>query len=151
MKSSGCLVAVLIMCLSSISWAASDRSVSISSSSLQLQEKQGDIRFEGNVEVRMSDIVLNCDLLTIRSDTAEPSKILSGKASGNVVLTKGADRVEATEADFDLEKGQVVLSGVPRLSREETIIEAEKIIYSIEEGTASFQGPVRALFKSPGE
>ena len=125
--------------------------MSISSSSLQLQERQGDIRFEGNVEGRMSDIVLNCDLLTVRTDTADPSKILSGKATGNIVLTKGADRVEATEADFDLEKGQVVLSGVPRLTREDTTIEAERIIYSIDDGTASFKGPVRALFKSPGE
>ena len=125
--------------------------MSISSSSLLLQERQGDIRFEGNVEVRMSDIVLTCDLLTVRSDTADPSKILSGKATGNIVLTKGVDRVEATEAVFDLEKGQVVLSGVPRLTREDTTIEAERIIYSIDDGTASFQGPVRALFKSPGE
>lgn len=142
-------VVFLIMCLSSAAWAAPEDEVTIRSNTLQIQEKKGDIRFEGEVEVRMELIVLNCDLLTVHADEADPSKILSGKASGNVVMTRGSDRVEAREAVFDLEAGKVELTGVPRLTREETTIEAEKIIYSIEEGTASFQGPVRAIFKGP--
>jgi len=144
-------IAVLVICLATAAWAASDKGVTIRSDSLQMQEKTGDIRFEGEVEVRMDEIVLTCDLLTVHADEEDPSKILSGEAFGNVVMTRGSDRVEAQEAVFDLEAGDVQLTGVPRLTRGETTIEAEKIIYSIDEGTVSFSGPVRALFKTLGD
>ena len=143
------VVILLVICFASAAWAAPDKGVTIRSNSLQIQEKKGDIRFEGDVEVRMDMIVLSCDLLTVHADDADPSRIVSGMATGNVIMTRGSDRVEAREAMFDLEAGKVELTGVPRLTREETTIQAEKIVYSIEEGTASFQGPVRALFKAP--
>ena len=143
--------AVVITLLTTAAWAASDNGVTVNSDSLQIQEKTGDIRFEGKVEVRIADVVLSCDFLTVHADEADTSRVVSGKASGNVVLTRGTDRVEAQEAVFDLEAGDVQLTGVPRLTREETTIEAEKIIYSIAEGTVSFSGPVRALFKTLGD
>ena len=151
MRSPGYTAAVLIMCLATSAWAASDKGVTVRSNSLQIQEKTGEIRFKGEVEVRMDEVVLGCDLLTVYTDDADPSQILSGEASGNVVMTRGQDRVEAQKAVFDLEAKSVQFTGVPRLTREETTIEAEKIVYSIEEGTASFSGPVRALFKTPGD
>jgi len=149
-RSLGFTVAVLIVCLSTVAWAASD-DVTVRSNSLQIQEKTGDIRFEGEVEARMAEVVLKCDFLTVHTDEADTSRILSGEASGNVVMIRGTDRVEAQEAVFDLDAGNVELTGAPRLIREETTIEAEKIIYSIEDGTALFFGPVRAFFKGRGD
>lgn len=151
MRSLGYMAAVLIMCLATAGWAASDKGVTVRSNSLQINEKTGDIRFEGEVEVRMAEVVLRCDLLIVHADDADPSKIFSGEASGNVVMIRGNDRVEAQEAVFDLKAGNVELTGAPRLIREEATIEAEKILYSIEKGTAFFSGPVRALFKVPGD
>ncbi len=143
---------VLIICLSlaTAAWAAVDKDVTVRSNSLQIQEKTGDIRFEGEVEVRMADVVLICDLLTVYADEVDPSRILSGEASGNVVMTRGNDKVESQQAVFDLDAGNVEFIGAPRLTREGTTIEAEKIVYSVEEGTASFSGPVKALFKALG-
>lgn len=143
--------AILIMCLTTAAWAAPGQSVIVRSNSLQIQEKTGDIRFEGKVEVRMAEVVLSCDLLTVHTDEADNSKILSGEAFGNVVMTRGADRVEAQAAVFDLEAGNLEFTGAPRLTREETRIEAEKIVYTVEEGIASFFGPVKALFKTTGD
>ncbi|MCJ7500192.1 hypothetical protein MUP29_08040 [bacterium] len=147
----GYTVAVLIMCLAAGAWAASANGVTVRSNSLQIQEKTGDILFEGEVEVRMAEMVLTCDLLNVKADAADPSKILSGEASGSVVMTRGKDMAESQKAVFDLETGNLELTGLPRLTREETTIEAEKIVYSIAKGTASFSGPVRAFFKAPGD
>jgi len=141
----------MIICLAGAAWAAPDKGVTVRSNSLQVQEKTGDIRFEGEVEVHLDDMIMSCDLLTVHADSTDSSKILSGEASGNVVVTKGLDRVEAQLGVFDLKGGSVVLTGTPRLTRDDTTIEAEKIVYSIEDGTASFSGPVRALFKVPGD
>lgn len=151
MKSMAWGTAVLTLCLSVTAWAAPDKSVTIHSESLKIQERTGDISFEGDVEARMADVVLYCDLLTVQADKVDPSRILSGKASGNVALIKGSERVEASHAVFDLEKGQVVLTGGPRMTREGITIEAQQIIFSIDAGTASFMGTVRALFKAPGD
>lgn len=151
MRSPGYTAAVLIMCLTTAAWAAPDKGVTVRSNSLQIQEKTGDIRFEGEVEVRMAEVVLTCDILTVHADETDASQILSGETSGNVVMTRGNDRIEAREAVFDLEAGKVELTGTPRLTRGETTIEGEKIVYWIKEGTASFSGPVRALFKAPGD
>jgi len=141
----------LIMCAATAGLAASDNGVTVRSNSLQINEITGDIRFEGAVEVRMALAVLNCDLLVVHADSMDSSKILSGEAFGNVVMTRGTDRLEAQEAVFDLEAGNAQFTGAPRLTREETTIEAEKIVYSIEDGTASFVGSVRAIFKAPGD
>jgi len=144
-------VGVWAMCLAVPAWAAPETGVTIHSNTLQIQEKKGDIRFEGEVEVHMEGIVMSCDLLTVHADSADPSRILSGEATGNVILTKGSDTVQAREAVFNLEAGKVELTGSPRLTREETTIEAERIVYSIDEGKASFAGPVRALFKTSAD
>ena len=145
------MAAFIMVFFTVTAWAASDKSVTVNSTSLQFEEKTGDIRFEGDVEVRMDEFVLSCDLLVVQADEIDPSRILSGRASGNVVLTRGNDRVQAEEAVFDLKIGKVELTGGPQLIREESTIKAEKIVYSIEEGSASFEGPVRALFKAAGD
>ena len=145
------MAAVLSMCLATAAWAAPDKDVTVHSDSLRIQERTGDIRFEGNVEVWMEGVVLSCDLLTVQTDSADSSKVMSGQAAGNVVLVRGTDRVESQEAVFDLEAGNIELTGAPRMIREETTIEAERIVYSVEKGLASFFGPVRALFKATGD
>ncbi len=94
---------------------------------------------------------MGCDSLKVQTDEADPSRILRGEASGNIVLTRGGDRIEAGKAVFNLKSGTVELTGVPRLMREKTTIEAERIVYSLNEGTASFIGPVKALFGVEGD
>lgn len=155
MKISGSATAPLLigmlMLLTSQAWAGPDDGVAISSDRLQIQERTNTIRFEGTVEVVLPDGQLSCDLLIVRADESNPSRIKSGEATGNVILTRGSDRVEAQKALFDLEGGNVELTGSPRLIREETTIQAETIIYSMDQGTASFSGPVKATFRKSGD
>jgi lipopolysaccharide export system protein LptA len=152
--SGSAILALLIgvfMMLTSPAWAVQDDGIAISSDRLQIQEGTNTIRFEGSVEVVLPEGLLSCDLLIVRADVSNPSRIKSGEATGNVVLTRGSDRVEAQKALFDLEAGNVELTGSPRLIREETTIQAETIIYSMDQGTATFSGPVKAIFRKSGD
>ncbi len=142
------LIVLLIAGLAAAGLTAAEEGVTVRSDSLQIQEKTGNIRFQGGVEVRMGEMMLSCDLLVVHTDEADPSRIMSGEGSGNIVMIRGSDRVESQEAAFDLEAGIVELSGGPRLIREKTTIQADRIIYSLDKGTVSFHGPVRALFKA---
>lgn len=145
------LIAGLALCVALAAWVHADENVTIRSDSLEMKEDTGEIRFAGGVEVRLAEAFFTCDLLTVKTGENNPAGIRSGTASGSIVLVRGADRVEAQKATFDLGAGKVELTGAPRLVREDTVIEAEKIVYTLEKGTASFEGPVRALFKAPEE
>jgi len=144
-------IGAVVLCLAAAGSAAADTDITIQSKTLEIQEKSGAISFEGGVEVLMGEITLTCDLLTVHAGSADPTAIVSGEATGNVVMKRGTETVQAQMAVFDLEAGNVELTGSPRLTREDTAIEAVRIIYSIEEGKASFVGPVRAIFKTSAE
>jgi hypothetical protein len=44
-----CATAVMIICLGTAAWAASDKDVTVNSDSLQIQDKTGDIQFPKRV------------------------------------------------------------------------------------------------------
>lgn len=152
MKRTIVLLLVLFM-LGTTGWAKSERGeeVRIFSDSLRIVDQTGIIRFEGNVRVEMTEATLVCERLTVRTSEGDPSRVLSGAAVGNVVLERGQERVEAGEANIDVEKGTVELTGSPSLIKGRTIIQANRIVYMLDEGTAAFEGPVKAVFLPEGE
>jgi len=152
LKSQGSAAAALLIGIflsASTVLAVPETGVTVNSDSLQIQETTGSIRFEGHVRANLTDGVLNCDVLIVQVEGKDSSRIRSGEATGNVVLTRGGDRVEAQKAFFDLEAGKVKLTGVPRLIRKNSTIQAETIIYSMDQGAVSFSGSVKALFDRP--
>ncbi|UCG39170.1 MAG: hypothetical protein JSV00_02745 [bacterium] len=141
----------LLLALSTALAGPQAEQISILSETLIMQDRTGDVIFEGKVRVSLPDADVSCDRLTVRTSREDLSRVLSGTATGHVVLTREMDRVEADEAHFDLIENTVELTGSPRLSREGTSVEAERIIYRLEKGTATFFGPVRAVFVTPGQ
>ena len=129
-------------------WSAGE-AVQISSDNLRIEERSGTVHFEGNVQVQLSEGFLSCDLLIVMTSKEDSSVVRKAEATGSVVLQRGADRVQAGKAIFDLEKGIVELTGDPFLTRADSTITARSITYSLDEGTASFEGPVKAVFSSP--
>jgi len=143
----------ILLVLTSPVWSGADDSgeVRILSDSLKMMDQTGVIQFEGSVRIQLKEATLTCDRLTVRTDESDPSRVVSGVAAGNVLMVRGEERVEAGEARFDLVKGTVDLTGSPSLLKGRTTIQAERIIYSLEQGTAEFLGPVRAVFLAEGE
>jgi lipopolysaccharide transport protein LptA len=152
MKRSIVLLLILLM-FGSTGWAQLEKGdeIRILSDSLRITDQTGVIQFEGSVRVLLTETTLTCDSLTVRTSVEDPSQVLSGRAVGNVVVERGQERVEAGEANFDIEKGTVELTGSPFLIKGRTTIQADRIIYLLDEGTADFQGPVRAVFLPAGE
>jgi lipopolysaccharide export system protein LptA len=128
---------------------AAGEAVQINSDNLRIEERSGTVHFEGNVQVQLSEGVLSCDLLIVMTSKEDSSVVRKAEATGNVVLQRGQDRVQAGKAIFDLEKGNVELTGDPFLTRADSTITARSIAYSLDDGTASFEGPVKAVFSSP--
>ena len=141
-------VMILLMAVSMV-WAQTaetGKEVRILSDSLLIMDRSGVVHFERHDRDQINGANLNCHHLDVLTNEEDPSIVLSGTATGHVVMEHGGDRVEAGEARFDLESSTVDLKGSPRLLRDRTTISAERIVYLISEGTATFHGPVKAVF-----
>jgi lipopolysaccharide transport protein LptA len=146
--------ALILLILGSPGWAATEGQegeVRIFSDSLRIMDKTGEVQFEGSVKVQLSGTTLTCDRLIVNTSAEDPSKVVSGTATGKVVMERGQERIEAGEARFDLRSSTVDLTGSPVLFKGSTTIHAERIVYLLEEGTATFDGPVRAVFTGTEE
>lgn len=142
---------LLLTCVTAWAQPVDMEEVRIFSESLRIMDRSGIVEFEGPVRVEVRGVEVSCDHLVVNTSQNDPMIVLSGTATGNVVMVRGEERVEAGKARFDLEKETVELTGSPRLVKGQTIIGAERIIYLLREGTATFQGPVRAVFPGPKE
>ena len=91
---------------------------------------------------------LTCGRLLLQTTGEDPPEVLGGTATGGVVITRGPDRITADRGRFDLKAGTVELSGSPRLERGDATISARRILYRLDEGTADFEGEVRAEFSA---
>ena len=145
------IIFLILTCVSAGAQPVDMEEVRVFSESLKIVERSGIVEFEGPVRVQVRGVEVSCDHLVVNTSQNDPLVVLSGTATGNVVVVRGEERVEAAEARFDLERETVELTGSPRLIKGPTIIGAEKIIYLLSEGTATFQGPVRAVFPGSKE
>ena len=123
--------------------------VRIHSDSLRILNQSGEIQFEGRVLVHFPEGSLECDSLLLKTSRDDPPRILAGTARGNVVIKRGEDRATADQARLDMNESMVELSGSPRLERGGATISAQRILYRLDEGTADFNGQVRAEFAGP--
>jgi len=144
---------ILFFCVCSARAQAVDAvdGVRINSDSLRILDQSGEIRFEGRVLVEFEGARMECDSLLLKISEDDPPRILGGTARGSVVIKSGEDKATADQARIDMEKGMVELSGSPRLERGGAMISAQRILYRLDEGTADFNGQVRAEFAGPEE
>ncbi len=145
---------MILLLAAAAAWAGpagTGSEIRVFSDSLRIKDQSGVVEFEGQVRVYLQGAEMGCDRLVVLTSENNPAVVLSGTASGHVVIERGEDRVEAGEARFDLEKETVDLTGSPRLQRGQTSISAERILYRLDDGTASFLGPVKAVFAGEGK
>lgn len=88
--------------------------VDITAARLELDQKAGTARFEGDVEVRQGALTLRCAALSARSAEGQ---IVSLTADGGVVLEGDGWTARAARAEWDRAAGRLVLTGDPRISR----------------------------------
>ncbi len=117
----------------------------IQSESMVIDESSGNIKFHGNVTLRKDSITISCDDLTLFSSESEPDSIARVIALGNVVFMMEDDSIHSERAEFDLENSRVVLTGKTLFKRGTERISANRIIYNLDTGTASFSGSVDAV------
>lgn len=104
----------------------------------------------GNVEIVQGDLFLYADFVRITYAKSQ-SKIEVLFARDNVILISGADRATANEADYNLERGTIVMTGNVLVSQDGSTVSADRAELDIESGAASMSGRVKSILTAPSE
>jgi len=83
--------------------------------------------FEYNVLVTDPKMQMAADKLTVSFDEKGQAKTI--KAEGRVTITQADRTAQSAMATYDVDSGQIVLTGKPRVTRGKDILEGEMITY----------------------
>ena len=112
-----------------------------------VDSEKSQAELSGNVEIIQGDIYLYADsVLVIYED--EQTDINKLYAQKNVVLISGQDRASADEADYDLQRGSIILRGNTSIIQDGNIARAEQAEIDIDTGAATLSGRVRTILQS---
>lgn len=123
--------------------------VEVSADSLSVRQDNGHAVFTGNVVIGQGEMRLSADEVTVEYADAGQSRIKALHARGNVTLVSGADAAEAEQADYDVESGQVILTGDVMMTQGRNVLTGDRMQVDLAEGTARVEGRVRSVLQ-PG-
>ena len=104
----------------------------------------------GNVEIVQGDLLLYADYVRIKYSKGQ-SKIDALFARDNVILISGEDRATAYEADYNLKRGTIVMTGNALVRQDGNTVSADRAEFDIDSGAASMSGRVKSVLITPPE
>ncbi|RCW88209.1 lipopolysaccharide transport periplasmic protein LptA [Paracoccus lutimaris] len=124
--------------------------VEVTAEQLSVDQKTGKATFSGKVLIGQGQMRLSADRVTVTYAQGDQSRISALHAEGNVTMVSGEDAAEARVADYDVESGNVVLTGDVLLTQTGNVLAGEKVTVNLETGTANASGRVRSVLQPGG-
>jgi lipopolysaccharide export system protein LptA len=106
--------------------------VEVQADRLRIDHRQLSARFEGNVRARYQDLALSCEQMEVSYD--EGGAVVALRASGRVVVKRGAARATAARGRLDARQGLLVLEGGPVLVQGGHRLEGARIVVHLADG-----------------
>jgi len=123
--------------------------VEVTSDSLSVDQSDGSAIFTGNVLVKQGDMRMTA--ATIRVEYADGSQGIERlHASGGVTLVSPSDAAEADDAVYDIESGNVVMTGNVLMTQGAAAISGNTLTVNLKDGTGTVTGNVKTIF-TPGQ
>lgn len=125
--------------------------VDVTAERLSVDQKTGKATFSGKVLVGQGEMRLAADSVTVTYAAGGQQRISALLAEGNVTMVSGPDAAEARAATYDVESGNVVLTGDVLLTQSGNVLAGEKVTIDLATGTANASGRVRSVLQPGGE
>lgn len=126
-----------------------DAPVEVTADSLSVDQDTGTAIFTGNVKVGQGDLRLAAQ--TVRVVYAEETgDIAQLVASGGVTFATATEAAEAQDADYDLTRGTLELTGDVLLTQGASALSADRMTVDLNTGQAQMSGRVRTVFRQDG-
>ena len=116
-------------------------------------ELGGNAEFTGNVVVGQGDMRLSADLIKVVYevvDGQQTGRIENMLARGKVTLVAGEQAAEADEAVYNVDRGNIVMSGNVLFTQGQNALSGGKMTINLADGAARFEGRVRTIFQTGG-
>lgn len=120
--------------------------IEVTADSLSVDQDTGQAIFEGNVLIIQGDLRLTAGQVEVVYGTAT-SEIARLIASGGVTFVTAQEAAEATQANYDVSTGELVLSGDVLLTQGASAISAGQMTINVTDGTATMDGRVRTVLQ----
>ena len=126
--------------------------VEVTADQLEVDQADGTAVFSGNVVVGQGEMRLAADRVRVEYAGADDAtgEIRRLHASGNVVLTNGAEAAEARDAVYTIASGDVVMTGDVILTQGRNALSGERFVVDLQSGTGVMEGRVRTILQPEG-
>ena len=145
----------------------SDQPIKITSTSLEVRDKDHFATFLGNVHVVQGDSTLKCKKLVVfYEDNSDPAaapkaaqksssnqQIKRLEAKGGVVITQKDQTATGDDGVFDMKTNTAILTGKVVVTQGDSVVQGDRLIVDMTTGVSrveadkSSKGGVKALFK----
>lgn len=124
--------------------------VEVQADELQVDQTDGNAIFTGNVRVTQGELILTAANLRVnyaQEGTGAGGGISSLFATGGVTLVNGTEAAEASEANYDIDAGRVVMRGDVLLTQGQTALSGDQLDIDLNTGSGQMRGNVRSIFQ----
>ncbi|CAM4011202.1 lipopolysaccharide transport periplasmic protein LptA [Palleronia rufa] len=124
--------------------------VEVAADNLDVSQTDGTAVFTGNVLVTQGEMKLSADRIQVVYATGGQGRIRTLNANGGVTLVNGSEAAEASEAVYDIDAGNVVMTGDVLLTQGQTALSGNRLVIDLTSGTGRMEGRVRTIFETSG-
>lgn len=124
--------------------------VEVSADSLSVNQSTGLATFSGNVVIGQGQMRLSAASVQVEYVAGSNQRIRRLHATGGVTLVSGPDAAEAQDAVYEVDSGNVTLTGNVLLTQGGNVMSGEKMLVNLASGTASVEGRVRTILQPGG-
>lgn len=124
--------------------------VEVTADALSVDQSNGQARFSGNVLIGQGEMRLSAQEVTVTYAGGGQQRIKSLNATGGVTLVSGPDAAEAQAAVYDVETGNIVLTGDAIVTQGQNVLAGDRLEVNLATGTANVSGRVRTVLQPAG-
>lgn len=125
--------------------------VEVAADALSVDQGDGSAVFSGHVVIGQGQMRLSAEKVTVDYAEGGQNRIRSLHAVGGVTLVSGQDAAEAREAIYQVETGDVTLSGDVVLTQGQNVLTGDRMVVNLASGTARVDGRVRSVLQPGGK
>ena len=125
--------------------------VEVSADSLDINQEDGSALFQGNVVVIQGAVRLAAEEVRVLYTTGEDEAagaINTILATGGVTLVTEAEAAEATDAEYTVASGDIVMTGNVLLTQGPNTLGGDRLTVDLEAGSGRMEGNVRTIFQT---
>ena len=114
--------------------------VNFNADRIELQDRQNRVVLSGAVVISQGDLRLSADRTTVSYTDEGTLTIQRVDATGNVVVTRGAERASGAAAVYDFNRRVIIMSGGVNLRRGSDSLNGGRLVIDLNSGLSSVDG-----------